>query len=388
MAAIVVCALVPRRTAVAQVATTIAPSTAWTTSTHYLGIENFRCDCTISSGASGQRRFVFRSEPTVLGVMRDGPSYGILYRGDVITSVDGYSIVTAEGARRFSSIEPGDDVDLTFKRNGKTMKASIHAEEASPNVYVLSPEASGAYSIGWDLAPTPAIPATPPTPPTPAQRPYGVVTIPRPLLPAEPPSTAMPAVPAVPGAVTVWPTPAVPPVMAVPRGWFGFSIRCNNCGWYTLQRGDAPVWESDATPELAMVAAEGPAGRAGLRSGDRLTHIDGLSILSREGARRFGRVMPGQRVRLTVKRGGSTLTRELTLSSRPEVRAAIAATAPRTAIRPSLRRELRYTGQLENVSVEVWSAGGPTVEKVGDTMVITTGSSVVRIKVDPKKSRD
>ena len=140
-----------------------------------------------------------------------------------------------------------------------------------------------------------------------------------------------------------------------------------------------------------MVAAESPAGRAGLRAGDRLTHIDGLSLLSREGARRFGRVKPGEKVRLTVKRGSTTLTRELTLVARPEVRAAIAATtaiAPRAATPPSMRRELRYSGQLDNVSVEVWSAGGPTVEKIGDTMVITTGSSVVRIKVDPKKSPD
>jgi predicted metalloprotease with PDZ domain len=134
-----------------------------------------------------------------------------------------------------------------------------------------------------------------------------------------------------------------------------------------------------------MVARESPAGRAGLRSGDRITHIDGHSLMSREGARRFGAVRPGQRVRLTLKRGDQTLTRELTLASRPEVRAAIAATVARTPAPPSLRRELRYTGSIDNVSVEVWSAGGPTVEKIGDTMVITTGTSVVRIKVDPKK---
>jgi hypothetical protein len=40
---------------------------------------------------------------------------------------------------------------------------------------------------------------------------------------------------------------------------------------------------------------------------------------------------------------------------------------------------------MDNVTVEVWSPGGPTVDKVGDTMVITVGTSVVRIKVDPKK---
>jgi hypothetical protein len=52
-----------------------------------------------------------------------------------------------------------------------------------------------------------------------------------------------------------------------------------------------------------------------------------------------------------------------------------------------MRRELRYTGNLDNVTVEVWSPGGPSVEKIGDTMIITVGASVVRIKVDPKSKR-
>ena len=137
-----------------------------------------------------------------------------------------------------------------------------------------------------------------------------------------------------------------------------------------------------------MVEAESPAGRAGLRAGDRITHIDGISILTPAGARAFGAVVPGQRIRLTVVRDGNSMTRNLTLATRPEVRAAIAASSPRVpatpraVVAPSMRRELRYTGQLENVSVEVWSAGGPSVERIGDVMVITVGSSVIRLKVD------
>lgn len=137
-----------------------------------------------------------------------------------------------------------------------------------------------------------------------------------------------------------------------------------------------------------MVSQESPAGRAGLRAGDRIIAIDGLSILSSEGSRRFGNVEPGQRIRLTVKRGNSTIVKEMTLTRRPEAVAAIAAlaaTLPRPPVPASMRRELRYSGQLDNVSVQVWSVGGPTVEKSGDTMVITVGASVVRIKVDPKK---
>ena len=138
-----------------------------------------------------------------------------------------------------------------------------------------------------------------------------------------------------------------------------------------------------------MVAGGSPAARAGLRPGDVLTHIDGVSILTRAGARRFGGVEPGQKVRVTVLRDGRAITRELTLGRRPEARASAMAgvrpAKPVTPATPAARRELRYTGKLDEVSVEVWSAGAPTVERVGDTMVISVGGTIVRLKIDPRK---
>ena len=399
---VVVCAIVPH-TLPAQTGagTSRGRLTAWMTATNYLGIDNFECDCTLSfDSRSNARHFTFRSEPVVLGVRPGGPSDGLLQRGDVITHVDGRSITTAEGGSRFAAISPGDDVDFTIRRSGRTMKVSLHASEGVSTAYTLSPRAPGSYSSSWETPPAPRTPGAAAAPPvivwTPApEPPQGAM----PAQPALPPQAwtpsvapARPAVPATPPVIAysmVWPeTPAMPVVPSMPRGWFGFSIKCNGCGWSATSPSADPVWESDEVPQIARIESGSPADRAGFRNGDRITHIDGHSILSREGARRFGRVRPGETVKLRVMRGSKTIERSLTVGTRPEVRAAQAARSTGVIARtvaPGARRPLRYSGKMDNVTVEVWSPGGPTVDKVGDTMVITVGTSVVRIKVDPKK---
>lgn len=409
-AAIVICSLVPGGRAAAQGVASTRPA-IWTSSMGYLGIENLRCDCTFRGepDASG-RMFIFRSAPMVTGVASGSPASGILMRGDTITQIDGISILSVEGARRFTNIRPGDDVNLLIRRRGRILRVSVKAtDDPGHRVYsrIVTPE-----SEVWDTPPFPPEPALAPgvarTPRTPRAAPAprvwdgpGVFAVP----PAEPAELAMPAVPAIPPETprpsyrplapgAPWVAAVVPSGAPSPDGWFGFSIRCNDCGWASTGRpGESPVWESDEAPEVAMVAGGSPADRAGLKPGDRITHIDGVSILTREGQRRFGRVKPRQTVRLTVRRDGKSLTKELTLATRPEVRAAIAATVPVPPVAavapmpPSMRRELRYFGKLNNVTVEVFSPGGPTVERVGDTMIITVGSSVVRLKVDPRQSR-
>lgn len=384
--AVVVCALIPRG-AQAQVATTLTMPRAWNPVPGYLGIENLRCDCTLSLGARGRpRSFTFRSEPIVMGIAEGSPGDGLLESGDVITHIGGYPLLGREGAQRFASIEPGDEVQLTIRRDGRSMHVSLRAEEPRlRRMYgLIAPSATAGRGEIWSTPP--AEPAIPPEPAIPA--------MPAPQVWATPAPLALPATPSIPAAPAIaWTVPPdVPESPASPRAWYGFSIRCTQCGWYSSGRpGADPVWESTEPPEVSMVSPESPAGRAGLRAGDRIIAIDGLSILSREGSRRFGSVEPGQRIRLTVRRGNGTMVKEMRLTRRPEAMAAIAAiaavaaTPPRAPVAPAMRRELRYTGQVDNVSVQVWSVGGPTVERVGDTMVITVGASVVRIKVGPKK---
>jgi hypothetical protein len=220
---------------------------------------------------------------------------------------------------------------------------------------VLTTVIAAASAAGQE---TPEPPSTPRAPQTPAPE-AARTPVPRRPATAPLPATPLSATPAAPAIPPVPPTPA-------PDGWFGFSIRCDECGWSRNGTESTPRWESTTPPQIGIVAPGGPADIAGLRTGDRITHIDGASILAPEGARRFGAVKPGQRIRLTVTRGGTPITREFTLAERP---------------RPtSGRSSLRYTGRLRNVDVEVWSPAGATVQREGDTITINVGGSTIRLK--------
>jgi hypothetical protein len=394
---VVIAAVIPGRAA-AQVASG-GSTTINSTSTGYLGILQLKCDCTLRLDREDRfRSFNFRTDPVVVAIEAGSPADGVLRQGDYITHIDGLGLRSTEGAERFSRIRPGQTVDLTISRNGTRSNKRITATPLDWSdrrvLGTLAPSVDG-YAAEWlvlapDAPETPVVAGQPPTPARPARpgvAPRVWTEPPTPRTPSSPRAAVAPSArPGFPSqAVRVWST--VPDAASAPSGWFGFSFRCSNCGWARRGDEDLAVWESDEYPELSMVASGGPAARAGLQAGDRLTHIDGYSITSEQGSKRLGAVKPGDKVRLTVSRDGKPLTRELTLGRRPEVRAAamVAGARPTTAPRPGARRELRYTGKIEDVAVEVWSSAPSTVERVGDIMVITVGGTVIRLKADPKK---
>jgi hypothetical protein len=62
--------------------------------------------------------------------------------------------------------------------------------------------------------------------------------------------------------------------------------------------------DDDENPLVQAVLADGPAGKAGLKVGDRITHIQGRSVLDTGDVQRsIARKNPGEEIALTVERG-------------------------------------------------------------------------------------
>jgi hypothetical protein len=159
-----------------------------------------------------------------------------------------------------------------------------------------------------------------------------------------------------------------------------------------------------------------------------LTHIDGVALTTPEGGRRFGAVRPGETVRLTYTRDGTTNTVELAAERRPSPSAALAelrreitagrdslsrlyelrertATAQRArdatatyerdlierlrssaarAAAPEGRTEvLRYAGSVGDTDVEVRGNGSviTTILEQGRDIIIVTGDAQIRVRV-------
>ncbi|SOD02017.1 PDZ domain-containing protein [bacterium JGI 053] len=331
-----------------------------------LGWDRISCEhCNINI----TRRHVyyeFATEPRLSGI--SGPGEGRLREGDVLVAVDGHLITTDEAADRLSAVRRGDRVGLTVRRGGRTQNVDLVAGERclEPPVAPTPPRPPRAPE-----APRAPLAPAPPVPPRPAD-----------LAPPPPPPRA-PAPPQPPRASHA-PTPPVPPVPPpppeiLPSGWFGFGISCDDCG--VRRNNDDVSMYFGEPPVVENVEAGSPAQRAGLRRGDRLTHVDGLALTTRQGARRFADIRPGQTVTWTYRRGSGAYTARTTAVRRPD-----APPTPRTlAVAPSARaaQQVRYSGAVGSTDVEV--RGAPVTitrdERTGET-VIRSHDLTVRLRPD------
>ena len=84
-------------------------------------------DCAIRRHGDDVTMF-FREAPSVESVEPGSPAARAgIRRGDVLTHVDGVAITTAEGARRFASIRPGQVVTWTYRRGSRAYTARATA---------------------------------------------------------------------------------------------------------------------------------------------------------------------------------------------------------------------------------------------------------------------
>jgi len=240
----------------------------------------------------------FSDEPLITRIAPNSPAVGVLRARDRIVAVDGFLITTDEGGRRFARLRPDSVVTIRYRRGGRVSETAIRtvarcgpAVEGTPvRLEPASPaDSMSGFSVTWGG----------------------------------------------PGfLVQTWTAPdGRRTVMTVPSGWqlgtrrsdgrtaieipearYGMNFSCGPCS--SRDRDGRRVWRFSNPIEVIGVAEGGPAERAGLLAGDRITHVDGERIDTRRGGEAFSGVRPGRPVRLTViGRDGSERTVTLVPSS-------------------------------------------------------------------------
>lgn len=217
------------------------------------GLECVRCTIT-GKHVAGKADITFDTEPVLSSIVRGGPADGKLEERDVLVALDGQLITTSAAAVHYSWLEVGKPVRVTVRRAGILKEIDI-----TPR--------GRCRPLTQDFFPT-----------------FRTTSKDMKLFPL----TNLKA-----------------------RGWLGvgLSLPLGGVEWTT------PI--SFATfPEVADVTPDSPAAKAGVRKGDVLIAINGVSLRTRDGTTLFRTVQPGQQVTLLVIRDASALTLTITATAR------------------------------------------------------------------------
>lgn len=95
----------------------------------WLGI-GLSCQCTVRSSQAGAETWSFGKAPEVFAVGAGGPADQAGVRaGDIVETIGGVLLTTAEGGRRWSTIAPGQSVRLGIRRGRTTINLVVVAVE-------------------------------------------------------------------------------------------------------------------------------------------------------------------------------------------------------------------------------------------------------------------
>lgn len=341
-----------------------------------IGISSLECEnCTMYTvGDGGVLRWVFNSEPRINGVAEGSPVAGKIREGDALVAVDGHLITTSEGGRRFANLVPNREVAIVVRRGNTERTVTVVPERECPR------------SSGAALARAAPLPDAAPAAPAGVAAP-----------PEAPADRAVPLPDAAPTAGVAVSAVPRPTYSLLPSGWFGFGIQCSDCRWSVEEDTGASEWEFSQAPEISSVREGSPAEAAGLRRGDVLLEIDGVSLVSEEGGRRFGSIEPGETVEWTYRRAGQVRKTRATAGQRPDL-PPTAPLPPTPDEEPTAyglartyavdgTRKLRYSGLVGPTSVEVRGTGSVVVNIIepGQEIEIVTSDSRTRIRLEEEK---
>jgi hypothetical protein len=297
----------------------------------------------VGTQEEGNRTWVFLSEPRVWKVDQEGPSGGKLEVGDLILTVNGQSVAEIGASKRLQYPEPGEELVLTVRRNGKEKDFTIMAtkfkldEDIFSDHEIFRVDSTGTFSI-------------------------------RSPLPSKATSTMVTEV------------QSAEPRVSRTRSWFGLGLETG--GIVVTHPGQEHAYiYFDNLPQIYSVDKNSPAARAGLQRGDVITHINSLPLDRDEGGRLFSSVEPGEEIEFVILRNGKSQAVTLVAEEHPEIHLVKVHTPVRFIMRELEDREkhLRYAGTLGDTDIEVRGVGEVSVTKFPTKISISTGDITVRL---------
>jgi S1-C subfamily serine protease len=229
----------------------------------------------------------FSVEPRIARIAPNSPASGVLEVGDRIVAVDGFLITTSAGGRRFGSPTPESTVTVRYRRDGRTLDASLRATRR------CGPGVEGAYGIAFPAAVVDSL-----TGQVEFRMASGLA------IQSWSAADGRRTVITIPGLETHLGRSGTRPRDAV--GSYGMSFSCGPCS-QTIG-GARQDWRFSNPIQVMRVDEGGPADVAGLRVGDWITHVNGVRLDTRRGGEIFSRARPGERMEFTVTRDGRERT--------------------------------------------------------------------------------
>ncbi|MEP7002046.1 MAG: PDZ domain-containing protein [bacterium] len=267
-----------------------------------IGINSFQCaNCEFNTTSDGTIPYTFSTEPVVLKV----GSGSALIAGDIVEAINGHPITTITGAAQFVHPPTGKN-DLTVRRgrDRRVFTVSLSGADCAREPRSASTDSATVADLRRAI-----------TSPDSAKVNSMLAEMRRLLGRLDSQTTLRRRVV---GSVTPGRTPlyvidgitmdgAAAMAGFGSNGGFGFAVACNpSCHAATGKEGTTSFtyYRYTEPPPIIAVRPGGPADRAGIKVGDVVTKVDGMSILEDAGALRLWSVHHRDNILLTVLRDG------------------------------------------------------------------------------------